>query len=90
MWGMLTMTPPNKIATPAPEIETIPVTHGTGTHAASIDAALGDARAVLADMCHHTDAEIIRAAECLHDHGKTEDERDRGLAIITLVKDYPK
>ena len=90
MWGVLTMPPPFNLATPAPEIETIPVTHGTGTHAASIVASLGDARAVLADMCYHTDAKITRAAECLHDHGETEAERDRGLAAITLVKDYPK
>ena len=46
---------------------------------------LSEARAILADLTSHNDRSILEAAHQLATQGETEQERERGLALVSLL-----
>lgn len=54
-----------------------------------IDATLSDARAVLADITHHTDEWIIAACIVLECYGEMP-ERDRAIEVRHMIETWTK
>ncbi len=46
---------------------------------------LHEVRAILADMANHCERSVLEAAIQLSSEGETEQERERGLALTTLL-----
>ncbi|MEM7076266.1 MAG: hypothetical protein AAGA28_18580 [Pseudomonadota bacterium] len=58
-----------------------------GPDAASDADVMSESRAILADLPRHADAAIFKAAVHIADHGTSQTERERALAVTALLSD---